>query len=748
MLPRSLSALTLAVCALAVPATATAQVSRVGDTTTLIAALARGSAVAYDSRNDRYLVVSSHGVLWGRLVDGSGAPIGGQFQIGGAVHAHFPRVAFSPDADGGQGGFLVVWHESDTSPTSIHARMVSSAGALLTGDTMIEPSTSFWEVGAAVSYSTVSREFLVAWRTFSPATIRGIRIGNGGTALSASFPIAAYHEYADNPNIAYNPSADEWMVVHSGWQGSAYVSAQRVKPGTGALIGGPNPFGHASAVYITDVAYNPATGQYLAAWHTGIMLGQVLSAAGQPLGSVIPLSSRYQAYDALSLARNPLSGTYFAVSHDSSGTQDGGVEINQNGQPLTSGVQVTSIGGTGNFYPRLATSTIRPDWYVSAANVFTSTIGQRITTATTGGGSNGPPPGPPPSCTFALSSPSATVAAGAGGGGFVLHSNASGCAWTASSTAGWLTPGLTSGSGPASINFSVASNLGAPRSAAITVAGQTYAVLQLGRESAGVHDLTGDGLSDLLWFNAATRQAAVWAVSGATVIVTGMINNGTPVPAGWTPVGTGDLNADGFSDIVWRHADGTLAAWLMRGVSTILEARTLSIGGTTAVQSDPAWEVVGVGDLNGDGAADLVWQHANGSLAAWMMQAFTVTQASLLSIGALSDTNWHIVGAGDIDGDGKADLIFQHPAGWMGAWLMNGFQVRATSLLSMHVTSDPLWSALGVGDVNGDGRADILWQHAYGGVAVWHLSGFTVSSGQYLSIPALADLNWKMMGPG
>src|SRR6187402_719540 len=108
MLSRSLSALTLAT-ALVLPSAASAQVTRVGETTTLIAGLARGNAVAYDSKNDRYLVVSSHGVLWGRLVDGTGAPIGTQFQIGGIVHAHFPRVAYSPDAGGGTGGFLVVW---------------------------------------------------------------------------------------------------------------------------------------------------------------------------------------------------------------------------------------------------------------------------------------------------------------------------------------------------------------------------------------------------------------------------------------------------------------------------------------------------------------------------------------------------------------------------------------------------------------------------------------------------------------
>lgn len=266
---------------------------------------------------------------------------------------------------------------------------------------------------------------------------------------------------------------------------------------------------------------------------------------------------------------------------------------------------------------------------------------------------------------------------------------------------------------------------------------------------AAVHDITGDRLSDLLWFNPVTAQVVVWAMSGPTVLATGLLNTGALIGAGWTPAGMGDLNADGLADIVWRHADGTLGAWLMHGTGTVIGSSVLSFAnGTTAVVSDPAWKLKAVGDLNGDGAADLVWQHDSGVLVLWLMQGFTVAAATGMSAGVTFDPNWQIAGAGDIDGDGKADLIFQHiTTGFMAAWLMNGAQVRASSYLSYHVTHDPAWLVQGVGDVNGDGYADLLWRHADGSLVVWYLNGFNVSYWSFLSIRAVTDMNWRLVGP-
>ncbi|HET9577676.1 MAG TPA: hypothetical protein VFP44_07590, partial [Usitatibacter sp.] len=36
---------------------------------------------------------------------------------------------------------------------------------------------------------------------------------------------------------------------------------------------------------------------------------------------------------------------------------------------------------------------------------------------------------------------------------------------------------------------------------------------------------------------------------------------------GWSVVRTADLNGDGMADLVWQHIDGSVAVWLMNGVA-------------------------------------------------------------------------------------------------------------------------------------------------------------------------------------
>jgi len=90
----------------------------------------------------------------------------------------------------------------------------------------------------------------------------------------------------------------------------------------------------------------------------------------------------------------------------------------------------------------------------------------------------GPGPTPSPGCTYTISPTSQNVVA-LGGTGSIAVATQSGCQWSASSNASWIsvTSG-GSGTGNGSVGFSVGVNLGGARSGTITAAGRSFTVNQ------------------------------------------------------------------------------------------------------------------------------------------------------------------------------------------------------------------------------------------------------------------------------
>jgi glucose/arabinose dehydrogenase len=333
-----------------------------------------------------------------------------------------------------------------------------------------------------------------------------------------------------------------------------------------------------------------------------------------------------------------------------------------------------------------------------------------------------------------------------GGTGTLRVETPPGCNWSLTLSSPWILPlsGM-SGSGPATILFRVLPSGGITRSGSINVAGLVINISQSG--AAPIHgDLDVNGTGDILWQHADGRLA-VWLMNNANLIDGRQFGPGPLVDPAWRLVAAGDFDGDGGRDAVFQHQnDGRLAVWLMS--QTVLLS-----GGPLAPDAVPDldWKIRAAADIDRDGWLDLIWQHqGNGLISVWLMTGTRRREGVLLTPNAVPDTDWHIVGAGDLNGDGSPDLLWQHQTtGLISAWFMNGLSRVSGVLLTPGQVTDTNWKIRAIADMNGDRRLDIIWQNQFTGVlSVWLMNG-TVRSGDGLRLdPAsVDDTDWQIVGP-
>ena len=147
-------------------------------------------------------------------------------------------------------------------------------------------------------------------------------------------------------------------------------------------------------------------------------------------------------------------------------------------------------------------------------------------------------------------------------------------------------------------------------------------------------------------------------------------------------------------------------------------------------------------DLDGDGKADLVWRNtSNGSTAIWLLDGAAI--ASTGFPGGVSAA-WQIVGVGDVNADGKADVIWRNStSGTVAVWLMDGVTITSTGFPGSAPTE---WDIQDVGDVDGDGKADLVWRNtSNGSTAIWLLDGTAIAS---TGFPGGVPLAWQIAQVG
>jgi hypothetical protein len=184
----------------------------------------------------------------------------------------------------------------------------------------------------------------------------------------------------------------------------------------------------------------------------------------------------------------------------------------------------------------------------------------------------------------------------------------------------------------------------------------------------GTGDFNRDGYTDLVWHHNTDGWVSIWLMAGDRLLDGRQINPRV-ADTNWRIAAVGDLNRDGYPDLIWQHRTlNQVSVWTMIG-TTMREGHLL----TPHTVHDANWKIFGAADMDADGNTDLWWRHqVTGALSGWRMNGSVMVGGFATTPAAVADLQWQVVAVTDFNGDNRADFVWQHTDGQLSTWIMNG----------------------------------------------------------------------------
>ncbi len=268
--------------------------------------------------------------------------------------------------------------------------------------------------------------------------------------------------------------------------------------------------------------------------------------------------------------------------------------------------------------------------------------------------------------------------------------------------------------------FDLAGNPLSQSFAPVTLLSLPTISLGQGQSLMAVADVNGDGKDDLIIANSYSDSMSTMLGNGD-----GTFQAPQPFAVGVAPFNgvVADVNGDGKPDLVMLNSsNGTVSVLLNNGDGTFQSPQTYTTGG------DPV--AVAVADINGDGKPDLViansspTTHSNGNVSLLLNNGtgtFQSPETLVSSSPSVNPFDPDSVAVGDVNGDGKPDIV-------VGTSFVNNvyyFVPGQVILLQNDGTGNfpnsQQVGGLGGGgidvaliDLNGDGKSDIVTANGYG----------------------------------